>query len=180
MKVALVTGGGSGIGAATARVLAEQGWQVGIAGRRLEPLAAVASASSSIQPFACDVSDANQVSELMEEVLRAFGRLDGLVSNAGVMTTGSMAETSSDEWQRLLDVNVTATFHLAQAALPQLRANNGSIVVVGSIAALRNGTGAAAYSVSKAAVTMLARTIAMDEARFGVRANVVHPGWVRT
>lgn len=180
MKVALVTGGGSGIGAVTAHRLVAQGWRVAIAGRRADALGAVAARDDRIHPFPADLADPAAAGALVASVADQFGRLDGLVSNAGVMAVGSVAETSAQDWQRVLDVNVSATFHLSQAALPHLRTAKGSIVVVGSIAALRNGAGAAAYSVSKAAVAMLARTIAMDEASHGVRANVVHPGWVRT
>ena len=180
MKVALVTGGGSGIGAVTAHRLVAQGWRVAIAGRRADALAAVASRDERIHAYPADLAEPEQAAALVEAVVADLGRLDGLVSNAGVMAVGSIAETSAADWQRILDVNVSATFHLAQAAMPHLRAAKGAIVVVGSIAALRNGQGAAAYSVSKAAVAMLARTIAMDEAGHGVRANVVHPGWVRT
>lgn len=179
-RVALVTGGGSGIGAAAARRLAEDGWTVAVAGRRAAALEQVASAHGSIHAMAADVADPVGASDLVARVVGELGRLDGLVSNAGTMAVGSAAETDPGEWQRILDVNVSATFHLARAAMPHLRSARGSIVVVGSIAALRNGRGAAAYSVSKAAVAMLARTIAVDEAPNGVRANVVHPGWVRT
>lgn len=180
MKVALVTGGGSGIGAVTAHRLVSQGWRVAVAGRRVEALEAVASRDERIHAFPADLADPAQATGLVERVTAELGRLDGLVSNAGVMAVGSIADTSPQDWQRILDVNVSATFHLVRAAMPDLRAAKGSIVVVGSIAALRNGEGAAAYSVSKAAVAMLARTIAVDEASHGVRANVVHPGWVRT
>ena len=180
MKVALVTGGGSGIGAETALRLAAQGWRVAIAGRRADALAAVASRDERVQAFPADLADPGEAGRLIERVVHGLGGLDGLVSNAGIMAVGSIAETSPDDWRQVMSVNVDATFHLAQACLPHLRSARGAIVVVGSIAALRNGAGAAAYSVSKAAVAMLARTIAVDEAAHGVRANVVHPGWVRT
>ena len=179
-RVVLVTGGGSGIGAAVARRAATEGWTVIISGRRPEALAGVAEQALSIHGIPADVAEPDAVRRLVAETIKRFGRLDAVVANAGTMVVGSAAETSLDQWNAALRINLTGAFILAREVIPHLRATRGSFVGIGSIAGLRAPREASAYAVSKAALGMLIQTIAVDEAQHGVRANCVNPGWVRT
>lgn len=178
--VILVTGGGSGIGAATARTAAEAGADVVITGRRLDALARTAAASPRIDMIASDLGEPGQVQRLVGETITRYGRLDGVVANAGTMVIGTIAETEVADWQRAVDINLTGAFLLAKHAIPHLRRSSGAFVAVGSIAGIRAPNGAAAYAISKSALGMLVATMAVEEAAHGVRANCVNPGWVRT
>jgi NAD(P)-dependent dehydrogenase (short-subunit alcohol dehydrogenase family) len=102
------------------------------------------------------------------------------VANAGLIRPGGLLDLSDDDWRATLDINLDSVFRLARAALPELLASGGSWVTVSSIAGLRASAGAAAYAVSKAAVTMLTQTMAVEYGPRGVRANVICPGWTRT
>jgi len=177
-RVLLITGGGSGIGAAIATA-ARADWQVVITGRRLAPLESVA-ASTGAHAIAADMADADTVARVVAGVVERYGRLDGVVANAGVMGVGDVVSTSVAEWNHVMQVNLTGPFLLAHEAVPHLIESRGAYVAVSSIAALRVPGEATAYSVSKAGLTMLTQTIARDFARHGVRANTVCPGWVRT
>ena len=175
----LVTGGGSGIGAATAESLRTRGASVLICGRRAAPLQAVAERTGADWATA-DLEDDSEVERLVSTAIERFGRLDGVVANAGIMTTGSVLDTSIEDWDRAMAVNLRSVFVLARACLPYLIESAGAFVTVSSIAGLSSPTGAAAYSTAKAALISLTRSIAVDFAGRGVRANVVCPGWVRT
>ena len=185
-RVVIVTGGGSGIGAAVAQAAAANGDTVVIAGRRREALertrdaAGTAEVCGRIHAHVADLARPAEIERLVAETVRTHGRLDGVVANAGTMVTGTLAETSADDWQRAIDVNLTGTFLLAKHAIPHLRATKGAFVAVGSIAGLRATNGAAAYAISKSALGMLVAAIAVEEAQHGIRANCVNPGWVRT
>lgn len=179
-RVLLVTGGGTGIGAAVARRADADGWTVVITGRRPEPLAAVAAQCARVRDLPADMSRLADVDRVVAQVLTDCGRLDAVVANAGVMAVGSIADTDPGDWDELISVNLTGAFLLARATMPSLRESRGSFVGIGSIAGLRVPAGSAAYAVSKAALGMLVQTIAVDEGPRGVRANVVCPGWVRT
>ncbi|HMI25839.1 MAG TPA: SDR family NAD(P)-dependent oxidoreductase, partial [Streptosporangiaceae bacterium] len=136
MSAVLVTGGGTGIGAAVARELRAAGNEVAILGRRPEPLAAVAASTGALD-VVCDVSDAGQVAGAVALVVERFGRLDGLVLNAGVMVPGGISELSLADWDALVSVNLTGAFYVARYALPSLLASRGAVVSVASVAALR-------------------------------------------
>lgn len=179
-RVILVTGGGSGIGAATARTAAQAGAAVIIAGRRQDTLARTAAGSPGIDVIAGDLGQPGEVQRLVEETIARHGRLDGVVANAGTMVVGTVAETDLADWQRAIDINLTSAFLLAKHAIPHLRPTRGAFVAVGSIAGIRAPNGAAAYAISKSALGMLVATMAVEEAASGVRANCVNPGWVRT
>ncbi len=180
MGVVLITGGGTGIGAAVARKAAAAGHTVVITGRRIAPLEEIAAESDTIHALAADMSDADQVASIVTTVVERFGSLDAVVANAGIMAQGSAAEGDLADWNQVMSVNVNGPMLLARAAMPHLRRARGSLVAIGSIAGLRVPAGASAYAVSKAALGMLIRTIAVDEGPAGVRANIVSPGWVRT
>ena len=175
----LVTGGGSGIGAAAAESLGAHGARVLICGRRVTPLQAVAQRTGADWATA-DLEQDAEVERLVGTAIERFGRLDGVVANAGIMTTGSVLDTSIEDWDRSIAVNLRSVFLLARASLPHLIASAGAFVSVSSIAGLSSPAGAAAYSTAKAALISLTRSIAVDFAGRGVRANVVCPGWVRT
>lgn len=179
-RVLLVTGGGTGIGAAIAGRADADGWTVVITGRRAEPLDAVASRCTRVLAIPADMSASSAVERIVEQTLARCGRLDAVVANAGIMAAGSLADTSPAEWESVMAVNVTGPYLLARASMPSLRASRGSFIGVGSIAGLRVPAGASAYAVSKAALGMLVSTLAVDEGPRGVRANIVCPGWVRT
>jgi NAD(P)-dependent dehydrogenase (short-subunit alcohol dehydrogenase family) len=178
-RVTVITGGGTGIGAATARLLSGRGEHVVIAGRRREPLTAVAHDCGAL-PVVADVATPRGVDDLVAAALGAFGRIDGVVLNAGVDKPGEVAQLSQADWEESLRINLTAPFLLAQAALPSLTRSRGSLVGVSPVAAIRTGPGAAAYSAAKAGLESLTRSIAFEHAAHGVRANCVSPGWTRT
>ena len=180
-RTMLVTGAGTGIGAAVAARAAAAGWQVTLAGRRRDRLDEVAArCGDGAEVTVVDVTDALAVFGLVEATVARHGHLDCVVTNAGVMTSGTVLDTEPDDWDRTIATNLTAAFHVSRAALPYLIASGGNLVAVASIAALRAPSGAAAYAVSKAGLVMLAQTVARDFGAQGVRANVVCPGWVRT
>jgi meso-butanediol dehydrogenase/(S,S)-butanediol dehydrogenase/diacetyl reductase len=177
--VTTITGGGTGLGAALARLLGSRGHRVVVAGRRAAPLEAIAGETGAhIVPG--DLSSEAGAAYLVEETLSAYGRIDNLVLNAGVVVNGRVTELSAESWRETIDINLTTNFFLAKAALPHLIASRGSIVGVSSIASLRSGYGMAAYAASKAGLTALIQNIAYDYAADGVRANVVCPGWILT
>lgn len=177
-RVAIVTGAGSGIGAAVARRLADDGWHTVLTGRRRAPLEEVAGTRAVVVPG--DVRDADHLEALLAAATERWGRLDGLVLNAGVTVAASVGETSDADWETVLETNLTAPFKLARAALPHLIEARGAIVGVGSIAAEVCGPEIAAYGVAKAGLVRLIRSIAVDYGGSGVRANVVNPGWTRS
>ena len=178
-RVVLVTGGGTGIGAAVARQLAKAGDQVVICGRRPEPLQQVADATGALAVVA-DVSDGPGVTKVVEETTAAFGRLDGLVLNHGIIRVGRVDELSVQDWQDTLQINLTGPFLLVRAALPHLLQARGAVVAVSSVAALRASEAMAAYSVSKAGLLLLIQSLAVDHGPDGLRANAVCPGWTAT
>ena len=179
-KVAIVSGGGTGIGAATARVFAREGAKVVVTGRRAEPLEAVAAEIDGLA-VAGDTSDDDHVRAAVAEARDAFGGLDIVVANAGLGFGGAAADVDDERWQQTLDVNLTGAFRLARAAIPSLvEGGGGSIVLVSSVSALVSGTDGAAYVTSKAAMLGLARSIAVDYGPSGIRANALCPGWVET
>ena len=178
-RAVIITGGGTGIGAAVARLLAAAGDRVAIFGRRPGPLHAVAALTGAVD-VVCDVSDAGQVAASVGAVLDRFGRLDGLVLNAGIMLPGGLADLSGPDWDAMLAVNLTGAFHVAKAALPHLLARRGAIVSVASVAALRAASEMGGYAATKAGLAMLTQSLAVDHAHQGLRANVVCPGWTVT
>lgn len=174
---ALITGGGTGIGAATARLLAAEGWLVGLVGRRPEPLAAVAAETGGIA-LPGDAADAEHLERAVAAL--ADGELRGLVCCAGAGRSGTALEQTQEGFEGVLRTNLTAPFLAARACLPGLIANRGAIVVVASLAGLRASPASVAYGPAKAGAIHLVRHLAVDHGPQGVRANAVCPGWVRT
>jgi NAD(P)-dependent dehydrogenase (short-subunit alcohol dehydrogenase family) len=183
-KVALVSGGSSGIGRATARALAAEGAQVMIAGRRRDRLETavteLTSAGAEAAFVAGDVRDESVCAAWVAETVRRFGGLDALVNAAGVSGNGGSADLMTAEWDRVMDSNLRSVFLLTRAAAPELIRRKGGIVNLSSVAATRPYANLLAYCVSKAAVDQLTRCAALDFAPHGVRVNAVNPGVVVT
>jgi meso-butanediol dehydrogenase / (S,S)-butanediol dehydrogenase / diacetyl reductase len=176
---ALVTGGGSGIGAATARRLAAAGYAVCVTGRRREPLEEVAGETGGLAVVA-DTADGDAIERAVNAAAERFGGLDVLVCNAGTGASGAVADQTPERWTRVIETNLTGAFLACRAALPHLVESRGAVVIVASLAGLRAGPESAAYGASKAGLIMLTQSIALDYGPRGVRANCVCPGWVRT
>lgn len=171
--VVIITGGGSGIGAALAERLANS-HHVVICGRRKDALDKVA-ARSGAHAVALDVTDHAAARLLVTQTLERYGHLDGLVLNAGIILSASIAELPVADWERQIAVNLTAPFVMTQAALPHLLASRGAVVAVSSVGAMQTGPGIAAYSAAKAGISQFTRCLAYEYARHGLRANVVAP-----
>lgn len=169
-KVALVTGGRSGIGQAIARRLAAEGARVFTAQR---------GEDAEFEGIAADFTDPSSLPAVVDRVVARAGRLDVLVNNAGMMQEARIEEMSLADWERNLRVNLTAPFLLIKSALPHLRAARGSIVNIGSIEGLGSNPQHAAYCASKAGLHGLTRAVAVDHST-EVRCNAVAPGWIDT
>ncbi|HMO60362.1 MAG TPA: SDR family oxidoreductase, partial [Roseiflexaceae bacterium] len=181
-RVVLVTGGGSGVGAAVAHALADAGALVTIAGRRAEALAATA-ADTAIQTRVADIADRMQAAELVAHVIAEFGRLDILVQAAGVnIPRRRLEELAPADWDYLMDVNATGAFNIIHAALPHMRRqHDGLVICISSTSGLRpSSLGGAAYSAAKSALMALTRVIGIEEGANGSRACTISPGEIDT
>jgi NAD(P)-dependent dehydrogenase (short-subunit alcohol dehydrogenase family) len=178
-KVAVVTGGGTGIGEACVRLLAAQGATVGVLGRRSELVQAVAAKHGGF-PLVADASSEVDMKRAMATVAERYGRLDMLIANAGGYGQSACMETSVEDWRKAFDANLNTAFISAREALTHLILQRGSIVFVASIAALAAGPQVCGYTTFKHALIGLSRSLARDYSPQGVRSNVVCPGWVRT
>jgi len=178
-KVALISGGGTGIGAATAQRLAREGAKVVITGRRRAQLEAVADPIGAAI-FVGDAADPGQASSAVAEAVDRFGGLDVVVANAGGHGFATIAETTDDDWTDARRANLDTAFVLLRAAMPELVRRKGVIAVTASIASLAAPASAFGYTVTKHAQIGLVRSIARDFGRQGVRCNAVCPGWVTT
>lgn len=178
-RVVVITGGGTGIGAATASRYAKDGDTVVILGRRRAPLEDVAETTGA-HPIVADSSDRRSSERAIAEVIERFGRLDVLVANAGGHGFSAATETDDEAWAQSLNGNVTTAFTIARAALPHLGHSSGQIVIVSSLAGLFAGPSVVGYTVGKHALIGLTKSLARDYSPRGVRVNAVCPGWVRT
>jgi NAD(P)-dependent dehydrogenase (short-subunit alcohol dehydrogenase family) len=183
-KVALVTGAARGIGLATAKRFLAEGWGVALLDIERELLddavAAIANPDHTLA-LTCDVSDAKAVRAAIDEVGRRFGRLDALINNAGTAVFAPLLETSDQDWNRVLAVNLTGPFLCTKAAAPLMRENGGGAVVnITSISAVRASTLRSAYGTSKAGLAHLTKQLAVELASLGIRVNGVAPGPVDT
>jgi len=186
-RVALVTGGGGGIGEATARLFAEEGGAVAVVDveRHAAEAAAkrIAGAVSDawVLPVAADVARETEARRVVEETVSRFGALHALVNVAGIRVYTPLAEATSEDWRRIVEVNVLAAAFCAKAALPRLRAaGDATIVNVSSVFGVLGRAGMGQYDTTKAAVLGFTRALAVEEARHGVRVNAVCPGGTLT
>jgi NAD(P)-dependent dehydrogenase (short-subunit alcohol dehydrogenase family) len=179
---ALVTGGGSGIGAAIALALVDAGMRVTITGRRLAVLQAlVARHPGQMQAVVADVSDAQAVEQAFAQARAQFGPIQVLVNNAGQAHSAPFGKTDAALWQQMLSVNLTGTFHCTQAALPDMLAGKwGRVVNVASTAGLVGYAYVAAYCAAKHGVVGLTRALALEYAKKGITVNAVCPGYTET
>ncbi|MEV6768722.1 SDR family NAD(P)-dependent oxidoreductase [Nocardia sp. NPDC051030] len=180
--VTLITGGGTGIGAATTRLLLDRGHRVAITGRRkerLEEFAAEVGAGDALLTVPGDATDFESVQAAVQATVAAFGRLTGVVANAGLSTHDDLADGDPDQWRDMLLTNVLGPAVLVKAALPALRETQGRIVLVGSTAGVKNTPGNF-YSVTKWAVSALAENARVLVTGSGVGVTLVAPGRVET
>ena len=183
-KVAIVTGASSGIGRASALEFSRNGFDVVAVGRIEADLNTLLDESrdlpGSIRPHLADVTELLQLDRLVSETFDHFGQIDVLVNAAGILKPGNIENTSIDEWDNMMGINVRSVFFLMQACLPHLENTKGNIVNVSSVTGLRSFPNVLAYCVSKAAVDQLTRCSALELAPKGIRVNAVNPGVVVT
>ena len=184
-QVALITGGGTGIGRAIALAFSREGAAVAVAGRRVEKLQAVVAEIEKTGgqglAVACDVAEAKDAERAVQEAAGRFGRLNVLVNNAGVLSVTTVAGTSEEEWDRVMRINLKGPFLMSRAALPEFRkAGGGAIVNIGSVLGLIAMKDRAAYCASKGGVTMLTKAMALDHGHEGIRVNCICPSLVET
>ncbi len=184
-KVCIVTGGASGIGLATCDVFAREGAKVVIADRDLaaadKAVAALVQKGGKAIAVQCDVSNAESVAAMIQATVAAHGRLDVIVNNAGYGIAGSLSETSDEDWEALMGVNVRGVFLCCKHAIKQMQKNGGGTIVnVASVVAAVGIRNRAAYVASKGAVAAMTRSIALDYVANNIRCNAIAPGTIDT
>ncbi len=184
-KVALITGGGTGIGRAIALAFAREGASVAVAGRRLEKLREVINEvhkqDAAGLAMECDVTRARDVDRAVKGTVERFGRVNVLVNNAGTLHVSTVEGISEEEWDRVMTVNVKGPFLMSRAVLPEFRKCGGGVIVnLGSVLGLVAVKDRAAYCASKGGVTMLTKAMAVDHAHENIRVNCICPSIVET
>ena len=191
-RVAVITGGNGGIGLGIAQALASAGCNVSIWGRNADKnkaaVATMASGPGKVDSRVCDVTDSASVSDAMKATLDAFGRLDGCFANAGIGGGGRrpFVDRTEEEWRTMFATNLDGVFHAFQAAARHMteRANNGDrfgrLVATSSLASLFGTARNEHYAATKAAINALVRALAVELARYGVTANAILPGWIKS
>lgn len=181
-KNALITGASGGIGADIARMLHGAGATVGLSGTRVDPLEALASelgARSHVLP--CNLSDMDAVANLPKDAASAMGSVDILINNAGITRDNIFMRMSDDEWQSVLDVNLTATFKLCKAVMRgMMKARWGRIVNISSVVGATGNPGQANYAASKAGMVGMSKSLAAEVASRGITVNVIAPGFIES
>jgi NAD(P)-dependent dehydrogenase (short-subunit alcohol dehydrogenase family) len=186
-KVALVTGGGSGLGEAAARILAREGAKVAVLGRTSEEVNEVARSISDSggEAFAltADISAPEAMEQTARQVAERWGRLDVVFANAGINGVWApIEELTPEEWRKTIDINLSGTFYTIKYAAPYLKQNGGSVIITASVNGTRifSNTGATAYSCTKAAQVAMAKMLALELAKHRVRVNVICPGAIES
>lgn len=179
-KHALITGGGTGIGAAAARMLAQEGAKLSLLGRRMEPLQKVAAETGGT-PVTCDIIDRAAIESAFATAREANGPFDYVILNAGIGDSAPFQRTPREAWDRIIATNLTALFDGAQLALPDLLEGDGKrLIVVASVAGLKGGAYAAPYVASKHGAVGLVRSLALEFAKTNLTVNAVCPSFVDT
>src|SRR5215203_3274522 len=183
-KVALVTGATSGIGRATAIMMCREGSTVIAVGRSENELNSLRDETrdlnGTIRTQLADITETSQIDRLVNETVESLGQIDVLVNCAGIIKSGNIENTTLDDWDTMLDVNLRSVFYIMQRCLPHLEAVKGNIVNLSSVTGTRAFPGVLAYCVSKAGIDQLTRCVALEMAGRGVRVNAVNPGVVET
>lgn len=179
-KTAVITGGARGIGLATAKTFYARGWNVSIVDWDAEALNALSGELGEALLIENDVSNPEHAHSIMQQTKAHFGRIDALINNAGVADFGPIEDTTFERWRAVMSVNLDGVFLCSQAAIPALKETRGAIVNIASISGLRASTLRVAYGTSKAAVIHLSEQQAAELGEYGIRANTVAPGPVRT
>ncbi|RJE89706.1 glucose 1-dehydrogenase [Paenibacillus sp. 1011MAR3C5] len=184
-KVAIVTGAGSGMGLEEARLLAQEGAKVVLTDINFEAVQAVAKGIQEDGGDAIaikhDVASEDNWVEVVAEAISKYGKIDVLVNNAGISMAIGLLDTSMDQWNRVMNINVTSVFLGMKHVIPHMiSAGGGSIINISSIAGLTGSSGAGAYTASKGAVRMLSKAAAVDYGSQNIRVNSVHPGFIAT
>lgn len=185
-KIAIITGASSGIGAATALLFSRYGVSLAITGRNVENLQAVAekcadgNAANKPLTIQADLNNELDTKRIVDETLKKYGRLDILVNNAGILEMGTIQNTTLEQFDRVMNTNVRAIYHLTMLATPHLIESKGNIINVSSVNGIRSFPGVLAYNISKAAVDQMTRCVALELADKQVRVNSVNPGVVVT
>ncbi len=184
-RVAIITGAASGIGAATAQLFAAEGAQVLAVDVQAELLSTAHAATPAIRTLALDLTDADAPQRVVDAALQAFGAIDILYNNAGIGTNALAELTTDEQWDRVMDVNLRSMFRLTRAAIPALKAQAAAtgrarILCTSSAMAQDTDIGLAAYAASKHAVAGLTKTLALELGKFGITANHLMPGAIRT
>lgn len=185
-KFGVVTGAGSGIGKAMAAGLAEAGASVALAGNEMavleEAAAAMETSGLHVSPFHVDMADPQSIKDLVESVLKEFGRIDFLFNNAGIIYRAPFEKFPADEWEEMISVNLTGPFLLSQAVANHMieKGVKGSIVNTSSLIAVFGGVTVPAYAATKGGLTQLTKAMCNDLGKYGIRVNAIGPGWVKT
>lgn len=177
-KIAIITGGGRGIGAGITQRFAEEGAKVAIVQRNSPPDKML---NRRIIHVKADLSSSKEIASAVQTVVERLGGLDILVNNAGIMFEKTIDETTEADWDQMMDINLKAPFILTKAAIPHLRKRGGGTIVnIGSIEGLASNPGHPAYSASKAGIHGFTGAVAVDHGHEGIRCNAIAPGWINS
>lgn len=185
-KVVILTGASSGIGAGTAKHLSTLGATLVLSGRNVENLNKVASectvCEGATKPLIVpgDVNDEKYIQQLVEITIKTFGKINVLINNAGILATGTIENTSLEQFDKIMNTNVRSIYHLTMLAVPHLIKTQGTIVNISSVNGIRSFPGVLAYNISKSAVDQFTRCVALELASKNVRVNSVNPGVIIT
>jgi NAD(P)-dependent dehydrogenase (short-subunit alcohol dehydrogenase family) len=183
-KTILITGASSGIGRASSLLFAENGWNVVAVGRNQKELATLRDEAQGkpgvVKIHLADLLETTQIERVISDTLSAFNQIDALINAAGIIFNGTIENTSLDDWDKMMNINLRVVFEMMQKCVPHLEATKGNIVNVSSVSGIRSFPNVLAYCVSKAAVDQLTRCSALELAPKGIRVNAVNPGVVVT